>query len=372
MSTTIATVAVAGAGIVELNFAPGLAELAPGDYELVVRPCATLSKEAIQVLAAEHGVWIAPFAPVGSSAEHNDRILAFGAAVSAAQPVAEGYEELARLAMGATPGKWMRLFGERTVYDRMEDGCRGNAIVRADVAFSQQDAANLDYVAAANPAAILALLADRAQLAERVAVLEAESAQWKLVAEVQNGKVMAMTDSPDGFAKLCEVLDRYGSEKRDVVLEQAARVCDAQQLEGECHERAAYCADAIRALKATPQPHADEAAKVEFIADEVDVPTRQGKLLALADRIDHEKLWRLAGMDHDDLTGEQKDRMNAGVALRRYADILAPGHWVLIRPTGAIQYGASTLDKAVEMARREEARRSARDSAPPSPAEDKT
>jgi hypothetical protein len=282
MSTTIATVAVAGAGIVELNFAPGLAELAPGDYELVVRPCATLSKEAIQVLAAEHGVWIAPFAPVGSSAEHNDRILAFGAAVSAAQPVAEGYEELARLAMGATPGKWMRLFGERTVYDRMEDGCRGNAIVRADVAFSQQDAANLDYVAAANPAAILALLADRAQLAERVAVLEA--------AQVPEGMVIA--PHYRGYANLGTgqyVLNHSkAGEPMEFVISVATDAEKAGRVVGDERDNApdallqpeamavriAFASLAgLEALEnqlskmrlehgfATPQPHADEAAK---------------------------------------------------------------------------------------------------------------
>ena len=31
--------------------------------------------------------------------------------------------------------------------------------------------------------------------------------------------------------------------------EQAAAVCDEQQLEPECPERASYCAEAIRALK---------------------------------------------------------------------------------------------------------------------------
>lgn len=43
------------------------------------------------------------------------------------------------------------------------------------------------------------------------------------------------------------------------------------------------------------------------------------ELEALADRIDHEQLWRWAGMDHDKMTPEQKDRMWAGVNLRRYA-----------------------------------------------------
>lgn len=67
-------------------------------------------------------------------------------------------DALEAAARAATPGPWMRLFGERTVYDRMEDGCRGNAIVRADMP-SRQDAANLDYIAAANPAVILEVVA---------------------------------------------------------------------------------------------------------------------------------------------------------------------------------------------------------------------
>lgn len=68
-------------------------------------------------------------------------------------------DKLEAQANSATKGPWMRLFGERTVYDRMEDGCRGNAIVRADVAFGKADAANLDFIAAANPATILKLIA---------------------------------------------------------------------------------------------------------------------------------------------------------------------------------------------------------------------
>lgn len=43
------------------------------------------------------------------------------------------------------------------------------------------------------------------------------------------------------------------------------------------------------------------------------------ELRALADRIDHEQLWRWAGMDHDKMTPEAKDRYWAGVHLRRYA-----------------------------------------------------
>jgi len=75
-------------------------------------------------------------------------------------------------------------------------------------------------------------------------------------------------------------------------------------------------------------------------------------LLDLADRIDHEQLWRWAGMDHDKMTPEQKDRLNAGVALRRYAHLLSPGNWVVFPPTGNVHYSASTLDRVAEMARR--------------------
>ena len=39
----------------------------------------------------------------------------------------------------------------------------------------------------------------------------------------------------------------------------------------------------------------------------------------LADRIDHEELWRRPGMERDTMTPEQRDRLNAGVNLRRYA-----------------------------------------------------
>lgn len=79
-------------------------------------------------------------------------------------------------------------------------------------------------------------------------------------------------------------------------------------------------------------------------------------LLDLADRIDHEELWRWAGMDHRKMTPEQRDRMNAGVALRRYADLWMPGRWVVFPPVGPVHFSASTLDKAVEMAKRHESR----------------
>lgn len=85
-------------------------------------------------------------------------------------------EELRRLAQAAThpttKGRWMRLFGERTVYDRMEDGCRGVPIVAADHhPPGPQAAAYLDFIAAANPAAISELL-DRLEAAEKEIALK--------------------------------------------------------------------------------------------------------------------------------------------------------------------------------------------------------
>ena len=41
---------------------------------------------------------------------------------------------------------------------------------------------------------------------------------------------------------------------------------------------------------------------------------------ALANRIDHEELWRRSPFDRDDMTQEQRDRLDTGVYLRRYAN----------------------------------------------------
>ena len=81
-----------------------------------------------------------------------------------------GINELCRLAKAAshptTKGRWIRLFGERTVYDRMEDGCRGIPVVSTDThPPSPFEAACLDFIAAANPAVINELL-DRLEAAE--------------------------------------------------------------------------------------------------------------------------------------------------------------------------------------------------------------
>ena len=85
--------------------------------------------------------------------------------------------ELRRLAQAAmhpvTKGRWMRLFGERTVYDRMEDGCRGIPVVSTPVSPPHPfEAACLDFIAAANPAAVIEIL-DHLEAAESEALEEA-------------------------------------------------------------------------------------------------------------------------------------------------------------------------------------------------------
>ncbi len=43
------------------------------------------------------------------------------------------------------------------------------------------------------------------------------------------------------------------------------------------------------------------------------------ELKALANRIDHDELWRRPGLERDTMTPEQRDRLDAAVNLRRYA-----------------------------------------------------
>ncbi len=80
------------------------------------------------------------------------------------------------------------------------------------------------------------------------------------------------------------------------------------------------------------------------------------KIKALADRIDYEELWRRAGMDRSSFTPEQKDRLDAGVELRRYADLLGSDCWRIYPPRPNLHYRASTLESVVQMARKDEAR----------------
>lgn len=81
------------------------------------------------------------------------------------------------------------------------------------------------------------------------------------------------------------------------------------------------------------------------------------KIKALADRIDHEELWRRDGIDRASFTAEQKDRLDAGVELRRYADLLGSDCWRIYPPRPGLNFRADTLERAVEMARNDESRR---------------
>ena len=90
--------------------------------------------------------------------------------------------------------------------------------------------------------------------------------------------------------------------------------------------------------------------------------TEPNKLLELADRIDHEKLWRRPGVDRiDKMTPDQLDRLDAGVMLRRYADLLGSNDWRIYPPKPSISYRGPTLDAVVAMVRRTEQRRQHRD-----------
>lgn len=126
-------------------------------------------------------------------------------------------KELRRLAQAAshptTKGRWMRLFGERTVYDRMEDGCRGIPVVSTDKhPPSQFEAACLDFIAAANPAAVSELL-NRLEAAEADALEQARlngmgaSREASLLA-----KLKAAEKERDALrAAMEKIADWYGS-----------------------------------------------------------------------------------------------------------------------------------------------------------------
>jgi hypothetical protein len=115
------------------------------------------------------------------------------------------------------------------------------------------------------------------------------------------------------------------------------------QVQGEVRRRG-------RPLLADPKGQAEDAQRHE--------PNE--KIMALADRIDHEKLWQRAGMDRFNglLTPDQCDRLDAGVNLRRYADLLGNGGWRIFPPRPGVSFRASTLEKAVEMASKDAARAS--------------
>lgn len=101
----------------------------------------------------------------------------------------------------------------------------------------------------------------------------------------------------------------------------------------------------------TPDGKTSQAGQV--LTDDEFAP--DAKLLELADKIDHEQNWRHSGIfQRDHLTQDQKDRVLAGVMLRRYADLMAPESWRLFPPKSVVShsYRAATLETVVKMAER--------------------
>lgn len=84
------------------------------------------------------------------------------------------------------------------------------------------------------------------------------------------------------------------------------------------------------------------------------------KLMALADRIDPDELWRRPVLERLTMPQHQQDALDAGVNLRRYADLLGEGCWRIFPPRPGVCFRASTLENAAAMARRDEHFRSAR------------
>lgn len=74
------------------------------------------------------------------------------------------------------------------------------------------------------------------------------------------------------------------------------------------------------------------------------------KLRALADRIDHEQLWQRPGMEIRDWPQDKRDRLEAGIQLRRYASFFGQNCWRIFPPRGSVSFRASTFEKVVEMA----------------------
>jgi hypothetical protein len=259
--------------------------------------------------------------------------------------------ELRKLAEAATPGPWAQK-NKKIPYVWGTDNERGYQIHSMPIGDAAADfhpdtratwLKDAAYIAAANPAVILRLLAAPASPA--AAPKQASSEPRPSDDELWDATLRDRDTYHEWADKLAEQIAAITTTD---IGEHSNMNCPWQNALDACDEYWKLGANAVQQEQAKPTD-------LQALTD-AEISTKQGKLLALADRIDHEKLWRLAGMDHDKLTEEQKDRMNAGVALRRYADIWTPGHWVVVPPTGGIQFGASTLEKAVEMTKRHHAR----------------
>ena len=175
--------------------------------------------------------------------------------------------ELRRLAQAAmhpvTKGRWMRLFGERTVYDRMEDGCRGIPIVATDhFPPSLQEAAYLDFIAAANPATVSELL-DRLERAESECL---EQARFNGMGSEREAALMAKLEAAEkDIAVKEEVIDSLAA-----VVKRLDAQCDAAERErDECNRRRLEAADHFAAQTALMKKKYDDLrAKIEVMEED--------------------------------------------------------------------------------------------------------
>jgi hypothetical protein len=154
-----------------------------------------------------------------------------------AQPIAEGYEELARLAMSARDCVDAGYLEIVRVNGEFSAAANPAAILTLLAKFSsiQTDLAFSEAFCACHEATVRHVEADRAQLAERVAVLE------------------AMQSKPFGFFH--ELLDHEGNGNGVWLGSYSEEVTRRAAIEGETGK------EVVALYRATPQPHADEAAK---------------------------------------------------------------------------------------------------------------
>lgn len=156
--------------------------------------------------------------------------------------------ELRRLAQEAmhpvTKGRWMRLFGERTVYDRMEDGCRGIPVVSTPVSPPFPfEAACLDFIAAANPAVTIELL-DRLEAAEKDITIKEEVIDSL---DVVVKRLDAQCDAAEAEAIEQSRLNGMGSEREAALM---AKLEAAEKERDECNRRRLEAADHFAAQTA--------------------------------------------------------------------------------------------------------------------------
>ncbi len=98
------------------------------------------------------------------------------------------------------PAEWMHLFGDRFVYDRMEDGCRGLPMAGVDYGPPMlAESKRLDYIAACHPERIARLLD-----ALEAATKDAQRYRW-----LRNNATIATPHiaTPDGWKHFCSGAD---------------------------------------------------------------------------------------------------------------------------------------------------------------------